>query len=197
MHISAINSCDFSNKKTTHQQFKGLIKDKSVMNIIKNMSKRDSYEFRKIEKRLSKTKFWDMKISSIGDKLNGIKFEFIDKKKKHGVITDGIFPYRKEGNAINVYSIVYGSENISQNTVQTLKYKSDSRAAAVYNKYLKNIEEVRRKGFNLTPIESIKSKEIELDMLEEAASFADGNKNAKILDTKTTTKLNVGNDFKF
>lgn len=194
MYINAVNSCCAENKKYSQRNFYGLIKDRSAAPIIKNMSEKDILELKKIEKRLSRTKFWDMKISSIGNMFKELKFEFIDKKNKRGTITGGIYPYDKKDNTIKIYSIIYGPENISGNIVETLRYKSSNRAEKVYNKYLQNLEMVKLRGYNLTPIESIKSKEIELNMLEESSHFADKNDKLKYINTELTTKKNVGNE---
>lgn len=196
MFINAINSCCASNHKYSQRHFKGLIKDSTVAPIIKNMSEEDILELQKVEKRLSRTKFWDMRISKIGNAFKELKFEFIDKKNKHGIITDGIYPYEKHDNTIKVYSIIYGPENISSNVVQTLRYKSSDRAEKVYNKYLQNREALRYRGYNLTPIENIKSKEIELNMLEEAAHFADEQDKLNYLRTNKIIKKEIGNDLK-
>ena len=193
MRINAINNSNGAYCGDRMQSFKGLIKDKSVESIINNMSEKDILELNKIEKRLSKTKFWDMKISKVGNLFEELKFEFVDKKNRHGSITDGIFPYDKQGNAIKIYSIIYGPENISRNVVESLRYKSGSRATVVYNKYLKNLEFLKMRNCNLTPIEKIKSKEIELNMLEESSHFIDESDKLKYLNTEMTTKDRIGN----
>ena len=196
MHINAINSYCITKRKYTKPNFKGLIKDRSVIPVIKNMSEKDAAELKKIEKRLSRTKFWDMRISRVGNVTDELKFEFLDKKNKHGVITDGIYPYDKKDNTIKVYSIIYGPENITRNVIENLKYKSSSRAEKVYNKYLQNIEMIRLRRYNLTPLENIKSKEIELRMLEESSHFAEGNEKLEYVNTELLTKDSIGNGFK-
>lgn len=193
MQIHAIGSCYNDNRANTTPPFKSLIKDRSAIPLIETLSKSDTLEFKQIEKRLSKTKFWDMKISTIGEKFKELKFEFIDKKNKHGIITDSIYPYDKENDTIKIYSIIYGPENISKNFTGELKYSSSKRADVVYDKYLQNLETVRLKNFQLSPIESIKSKEIELNMLEEAAHF--GDKNFNCLNTEMNTKSTIGNEY--
>ena len=195
MYISAINSCCITKRKYSQPHFKGLIKDRSAVPVIKNMSENDIAELKKIEKRLSRTKFWDMRISRVGNATDELKFEFLDKKNKHGIITDGIYPYDKKDNTIKVYSIIYGPENITRNVIEDLRYKSSSRAEKVYNKYLQNIEMVRLRRYNLTPLESIKSKEIELRMLEEASHFAEGNEKLEYVNTELVTKDSIGNGF--
>ena len=195
MRINAIMSSNTSCRCNGKPGFKGLIKDKSVESIINNMSEKDILELNKLEKRIANTKFWDMKISKIENMFEELKFEFIDKMNRHGHITDGIFPYDKDGNAIKIYSIIYGPQNISRNLVESLRYKSSSRATAVYNKYFKNMEFVKLRNFNMTPIEKIKSKEIELNMLEESSHFIDESDKLKYLDTEMTTKERIGNGF--
>jgi len=197
MHINAVNAAyNTNNKYKTYQNFCGLIKDKSVLPVIKKMPKADIGKFKKIQKRLSKTKFWDLKISSSGNIFNEFKFEFIDKKKKSGIITDGIYPYDKVGNMIKVYSIIYGPQNISQNTVKTLQFKSEKRADKLYTEYLQNLEEIRNKGFNLTLLESLKAKVIELKLLEEASRYSEIKDKASYVNTEEITKDYVGNQIK-
>lgn len=194
MHINAINN-SYNNgcQNNKNQNFGRLIKDKSVLPILNNMSAEDKIEFKKIEKRLSKTKFWDMKISAIGNKFDELKFHFINKKNRHGVITDGIYPYRKKDNTISFYSIIYGAENISENLVEDLKFSSPKRAEKVYENYNENKRMVINKRFQLTPIESIKSKAIELNMLEKG--YRNIHKNSKLFEsTDKQTKNFVGND---
>ncbi len=196
MHIEAINNAYCTNHSHSQQHFSGLIKDKSAISILNKMSKSDILELKKIEKKVSKTKFWDLKISGIKNKVEELKFEFIDKKNQHGIITDGIYPYEKEGDTIKIYSIIYGPKNISRNVVENLRFKSSARAQKVYNKYLQNLEFVKIRGYNLTPIESIKSKEIELNMLEEASHFAKESDTLKYLSTELSTKDSIGNGYK-
>ena len=194
MHISAIDSNYNTNcPNNKNQNFGRLIKDKSVLPILHNMSETDKIEFKKIEKRLSKTKFWDMKISAIGDKVKDLKFHFINKKHKHGVITDGIYPYRRDDNTISIYSIIYGPENVSQNLVEDLKFSSKKRASEVFEKYSENRNMIINKRYNLTPLEKIKSKEIELKMLEEG--YRNIHKNSKVFKSvDKQTKNFIGND---
>ena len=58
MHINAINN-SYNNgcQNNKNQNFGRLIKDKSFLPILNKMSAEDKIEFKKIEKRLSKTKF--------------------------------------------------------------------------------------------------------------------------------------------
>ena len=49
---------------------------------------------------------------------------------------------------------------------------------------------------NIAPIESLKSKEIELNMLEEASQNVEGYKAIEHISTDATTKQFVGNDLK-
>ena len=77
MYISAINNICCANQKYSQQHFTGLIKDRSAVPIIKNMSPKDTSELKKIEKKLSKTKFWDMKISSVGNTYEELKLPFL------------------------------------------------------------------------------------------------------------------------
>lgn len=195
MHINAINyNYNTNNKYNRQQEFKGLIIDRSAIPVINSMSKSDVMEFNKLKRRLSKMKFWDMKLSSIGNQFKEFKFQFIDKRNNR-MITDGIYPYDKQGNTIKIYSIIYGPENISTNMTEGLTYKSDNRARKIYDNYIQNLEIVRLKNFKLTPIESLRCKEIEIKMLEEASHFMEKNK-TNYLNTEISTKTNIGNTFK-
>ena len=183
-----------ANYKYSNPNFNGLIKDKSALPIIQRMSESDKLEFKRIEKRLSKTKFWDIKISSIGNAFEEFKFSFINKKNGNGVITDGIYPYKQCGNTISFYSIVYGPENTSLNTLETLSFKSKKRAAELYDKYRQNVLYTRNRGYNITPLESLKIKEVELSMLEEAFETKNGKHNISHVVTGYQTKQTTGND---
>lgn len=136
MHINAISGND-KFKKYNNTTFNGLIKEQSALPIIESMSDVDKLELKQIEKRLAKTKFWDMKISSIGNAFKEFKFKFINKKNGNNVITDGIYPYNRNGKTISFYSIIYGPENTSLSTVETLRFKSEKRAEELYDKYHK------------------------------------------------------------
>lgn len=195
MRVVTPNIFSFDNKNKKQQNFCALKKDFSVLPIINKMSESDILELHNIEKRLSKTKFWDMKISTIGNSFKEFVFQFIDKNNKHGVITDGIYPYQIDGSTIKIYTFIYGPENLSKNLLEELKFKSPQRAAEVYEKYINNMEYVRNRAFNLTPIESIKNKEIELNMLEEASQTAEITKNARTINPEKLTKKTIGNDF--
>ncbi len=191
MRINAINGVCCA-KKQNKPSFKKLIKDNSALNIINNMSENDKIEFKQIEKRLSKTTHWDLKILSIGNQFKEFSYQFIDKMNKHGIITGGIHPYHQIGKTISIYSIIYGPENISKNTIETLRYKSKKRAADLYEKYVENTEYASNRGYNITPLESLKMKEVELSMLEEAVGTID----SEILNTGYITKNTIGNDLK-
>ena len=195
MRINAVNN---SNRTVSAGNckpvFKALIKDKSAFPIIKSMSEADTLEFKKIEKRLSKTKYWDLKISGIGDVFKEFKFHFMDKKRVHGLISDGIYPYDKQGNTIKIYSIIYGQENTSGNMLVSLKFKTERKADEMYDKFLQNAEMLRNRQFCISPIESLKVKEHELNMLEEAFHTEEEMQDAKCLYTKIQTKNTVGNE---
>ena len=194
MRINAVNSNYRARNINTQRNFCGLIKDRSALPIIDSMSKSDISEFKKIEKRLSKTKFWDMKISSAGNKFKDFTYQFIDKTNKRGVITGGIYPYDKKDNMIKIYTIVYGPENIYTNAVETLRFQSKKRAAELYEKYVQNAQYAINRGYNLTPIETLKNKEIELKMLEESSQIAEANHKISQIHTETQTKSVVGNE---
>ena len=172
--------------------FNGLIKSRSALPIIDNFSETDSFEFQKLAKRLSKTKFWDLKISGIGDKFKELKFHFINKSNKNKVITDGIYPYDIQGDTIKFYTIVYGPENASMNIVDSLKFKSEKEAKELYDTYKQMIMHSINRGYNITPLESLKIKEVELNMLEKASIFSKKRKPI-ILNTELKTKEIVGN----
>lgn len=194
MRINAVDSNYSASNKFNLPNFNGLIKDKSAMPIIKSMSESDKLEFKRIEKRLSKTKFWNIKISSIGTTFKEFKFKFINKKNGNRVITDGIFPYDQRGNTISFYSIIYGPENTSLNTVETLSFKSEKRAKKLYDDYHQNVLYTRNRGYNITPIESLKMKEVELRILEEARDNTNVKHNITQINTELQTKEKTGND---
>ena len=196
MHINAVGNT-YNTNNNHSPNFQKLIKDKTALPIIKSMSKSDKLEFRKFEKRLAKTKFWDLKISGIGDKFKEFKFKFINKKDKNNVITDGIYPYSRDKNAIRYYSIVYGPENTPSNNVEKLSFKSEKRAEELYDKYNQNTLYTRNRGYNITPLESLKMKEVELRMLEEAAENKTGHQDIIHVSTELKTKYNVGNDLSY
>lgn len=191
MHVSPINSTYTMLPK---QNFNGLIKDISAIPIIEKMSEGDKSEFEKIEKRLSKTKFWDLKISSIGNLFKDFKFSFIDKRNKQNIISDAIYPYDKDGDTIKFYSIVYGPENTSKNYIESLKFSSKKRVDEVFENYKKSFQMIIDKRFNITPIESLQAKETQLNMLEEAsATLEEGHRQIPVI-TGFATKETVGNE---
>lgn len=197
MHINAVSNTYNTNNKNHSPNFQKLIKDKTALPIIKSMSKSEKLEFNKLEKRLARTKFWDLKISGIGDKFKEFKFKFINKKDKNNVITDGIYPYSRDKNAIRYYSIVYGPENTLSNNVEKLSFKSEKRAEELYDKYNQNTLYTRNRGYNITPLESLKMKEVELRMLEEAAENKTGHQDIIHVSTELKTKNSIGNDLSY
>ena len=168
MQVYAITPVMNNNSNNKTQSFEKLIKDKSALQVINSMTESDKVEFKNVEKRLKKTKFWDLKIFGIGDKFKEFKFEFIEKSKKHCIITGGIYPYNRSQNTIDVYSIFYGPKNILSNTVEHLKFSSEERAQELYDAYRKNSEFMINCHGSIRPIEALRGKEIELNMLEEA-----------------------------
>ncbi len=199
MRINATGSnCNVRcQNNTVNPSFRKLIKDKSALPIINNMSQKDILEFHQSEERLSKTKFWDLKISSVGNKFKEFKYHFINKANNHDIITDGIFPYNKRDNTINIYSIIYGPENLQVNSVETLKFKTKRRADELYNTYVEDILYLRNRGYNITPIESLEMKEHELNMLEESLTNLEESHNVVRLDTEIHFKHFTGNDFTY
>lgn len=195
MRINAIGSNYSTDYNKTN--FKGLIKDQTALPVIKTMSKADRTEFKKIKQRLSKTKNWDLKISTIGNVFNEFKYHFIHKTGKHGVITEGIYPYDRQGKNIKFYSIVYGPENVPFNTIETLSFKTEKKAETLYNRYRENILHLIDRGFNITPLESLKMKEVELNMLEEAVENTKGKPDKTQLATELQTKSFIGNKLRF
>lgn len=195
MQVNAVNNYYTNNKYNNPPSFKSLIVDRSALNIIKQLSKEDTFEFQKIKKRLSKTKFWDMKISSVRNKFEELKFHFINKKSNNDIITDGIYPYDSEGNNIKIYSIVYGPENTSFNTIETLKFNTEKRAKELYDTHKQNIQYMINRNYNLRPIESIKMKEVELQMLEESAQHIYRLNDNRLISTEFRTKTTIGNEY--
>ena len=195
MRINAPSIFSINDRNNKQPNFCALKIDKSALPIIDNMSKEDILEFKQIKKRLSKTKFWDMKIFSVDNALKSFNFQFIHKKNKHSIITDGIFPYNQEGDTISIYTFIYGIENVSQNILEKLKFKSPKRAAEVFDQYNKNMEYVIGRVFNISPLENLKNKEFEINMLEEASRTAKISKSAKSVNTGILTKETTGNDF--
>lgn len=193
MQVNAINNSYSTNNNKPN--FGILIKDKTALPIIKSMSEGDKLELKRIEKRIAKTKFWDLKISGIGDKFKEFKFQFIDKKNKNNVITDGIHPYDQNGNTINCYSIVYGPENAASSNLETLQLKSEKRAKELFDQHHQNNLYTRNLGYNVTPLESLKMKEVELRMLEESSAITHGKHKVSKVDTNVHTKSTTGNNF--
>lgn len=195
MQVNAVRNC-YNNKYNT-PSFKSLIIDKSASNIIKQLSKEDTFELQKIEKRLSKTKFWDMKISSVQNIFEELKFNFINKKSNNDIITDGIYPYNIDGKDIKFYTIIYGPESSSLNAVETLRFNSEKRAKELYDTHKQNIQYMVNRNYNLQPIESIKMKEVELQMLEESAQHTYRLLDKGLINTGIDTKSTIGNGFVF
>ena len=196
MRINAINSNYNANNKCKNPNFARLIKENSALPIINSMSENDKLELKQIEKRLSKTKFWDMKISSIGNEFKEFKFQFINKKNNR-VITDGIFPYDPKDKTIRFYSIIYGPENTSLNTLEKLHFKTKERAEELFNEYHDDVLYASNMGYNIRPIDALKMKEIELKMLEEAFITSKGKRNITQVNTEFKTKKTTGNDLSY
>ena len=197
MRINAINNNYNADYKYRNINFKNLIKDFSAIPIINKMTESDKIEFNQIEKRLSKTKYWDMKISSFGNKFEEFKFSFINKKDNKKIITDGIHPYGKQNDTIKFYSIVYGLENTSFNNLEILKFKSKERADELYDKYTQDLLFLINRRYNITPVEFLKIKESEINMLEEAAETEEKKHVNKVVTTDFITKHTIGNNLEF
>ncbi len=194
MQIHAVSCIYGNNRDRNKPYFKSLIKDSSALPVIEKLSKFDAAELKKIERRLSSTKFWDLKISSIGNKFEEFKYSFIHKTERNNVISDGIYPYSRQGNTIRFYSIVYGPENTAFNAVDTLRFKSDKKAKTLFEQYQQNIQLLVNRNYNISPIESLKMKEHELKMLEESSKTIDKDFDAKsLVNTEIVTKKTIGN----
>lgn len=79
--------------------------------------------------------------------------------------------------------------------MEKLKFKSPKRAAEVFDQYNKNMEYVTGRVFNISPLENLKNKEFEINMLEEASETAKISKSAKAIHPDILVKNTIGNDF--
>ncbi len=136
-----------------------------------------------------------MKISSVRNEFEELKFHFINKKSNKDIITDGIYPYNIKGKDIKFYSIIYGPENTSLNAVDTLRFNSEKRAQELFDTHKQNIQYMVNRNYNLRPIESIKIKEVELQMLEESAQHTHKLHDKRLISTEYKTKSTIGNGF--
>ena len=188
MYIYSIQYSTAQNK--TNPNFGKLIKDKSALRIIQKMSKDDVTELNKIEKRLSKSKSWDLEISDSGIN-DAFKFKFIHKKKQHGSIDDAIYPYNIQDNKLQIYSIIHGKEQgmDSVSIIETLVFKSAKIANKLFSKYHKYVEEGTKKHWFLTPIENLRNRELQLQMLEKGYH----NQKSSFVNTEYKTKNTIGN----
>ena len=193
MRIDKIYNRNIDYKQNNVPSFTALIKDSSALPILNSLSESDLFEFSQIEKRISKTKFWDMKISAIENKFKELKFHFINKKNSKNIITDGIYPYDRQNNTIRYYTIVYGHENTAANYTGTLKFQSEKRAQELYDTYKQDISFLRNRGFNISVLDSIKIKENELNILEEASGITQDIKDTNIKSSEIELKSTVGN----
>jgi hypothetical protein len=130
----------------------------------------------------------------MGTKFKEFKFHFIDKKNKNGVITGGINPYNQHENKIDIYSIFYGEENTPMSGVSTLTFRSEERAAQLYEEYNQKVLYMRNRNYNLSPVEVLKIKELELNMLEESSALSHKSTNMHTLQTKIHFKEKTGNE---
>ena len=80
--------------------------------------------------------------------------------------------------------------------METLKFKSAKRAEELYNQYRDNLEYARLRSFNVSPLESLKFKVIELNMLEEASNYSEVTDKLEYIDVAGNEKRTVGNKLK-
>ena len=113
---------------------------------------------------------------------------FIQKKGAKQVIQNGIYPYNVKGNTISVYSINYGIDENAVNTTQNLKYKTKKIASKVYNNYSENQKSCLSKHWQLTPLENLKNRVIQLDMLEESYRYMQGANKKNTINTQAATQ---------
>ncbi len=189
-----INPINYYQDNSIQPNFKSLIKDKSALKVIKEMSDSDVAEFNKIEKILSKTKFWDLKVYGV-NKFKSFKFEFISKKNQHGIISDRIYPYNRNKDSINIYTITTSSDYgyNAENIVETLKFSSKKKAEELYNMHLEDVKASVEKHWILTPLENLKSRLLHLNMLEESYKYMRKKiHKTKVVNTLYSTKNTIG-----
>lgn len=189
MYIYPMQYDVIKNKKNPN--FGKLIKDKSALRIIQKMSKEDVVELNKIEKRLSKTKLWDLKIFDSGNN-DAFRFKFMHKTNQHGSIDDAIYPYNIQDNKLQIYSIIHGKEQgmDSVSIIETLVFKSAKIANKLYSKHKAYVEEANKKHWLLTPIENLKNRELQLQMLEQGYQYG---QKGNFVNTEYKTKNTIGN----
>ena len=74
---------------------------------------------------------------------------------------------------------------------------TEKRAEELYDKYHQNVLYVRNRGYNISPIESLKMKEVELRMLEESSRTTNCKRKITQVNTEYQTKPTTGNDLLF
>ncbi len=80
--------------------------------------------------------------------------------------------------------------------VEDLKFSSPKRAEKVFENYNENQKTIINKNFQLTPIESLKQKEIELNMLEEGYRTRHRLQAKVFKNLDPQLKSDIGNDLK-
>ena len=192
-----VNTIETNNTANTRQQFTGLLCDRCAKKVIDMMPTEDIVEFNRIKKSLSKTKNWDLRLSSVGRDFKNFVFNFANKiNKQGGVVIDDLIPYRLDSDSIVAYTTVKLEEGFVLNTVKSFKFESAEKAKALYDAYEQHVAEATKKYWVLTPLENLKNRVVKLKILEESVQNHNFDDLSTSVNSMITTKTYIGNGYK-
>lgn len=192
-----VNTIETNNTANTRQQFTGLLCARCAKKVIDMMPTEDIVEFNRIKKSLSKTKNWDLRLSSVGRDFKNFVFNFANKiNKQDGVVIDDLIPYRLDSDSIVAYTTVKLEEGFVLNTVKSFKFESAEKAKALYDAYEQHVAEAAKKHWVLTPLENLKNRVVKLKILEESLQNHNFDDLSTSVNSMITTKTYIGNGYK-
>ena len=138
--------------------------------LIENQSPEVQREVKEIEKKLQKSKYWDMDLDAINGEEYNFYYTFINKKDDKNVHVLGIRPYKIVGNKVKVRSIV----DHKTDRIEELTFPDSKKAQELMELEEDIINKVKEERKNGTPpIVKLRRAVRQLELLDQAYAYMD------------------------
>ena len=154
------------NNNNFNPAFKSVIIDKSAAKVVESLTEAEQKEFNNIVKRVSDTKFWDMRLSKV---LRQDEFwcDFVNKKKPKKVYKLGVNPLGAEGSKVEIYPVMPQDNS----KVEKITFSSPQRAKAMLDMHKRHKEEMFERNYKSTNLQRLTRWAQQLEFLDEAYRY--------------------------
>lgn len=164
MQVQGVNNNYNKNYKPV---FSSLIAKESAQKLIEQISQREEKDFKILCNRLSRTKFWDLRLGTMENNPEELWGEFVYKKNTRKIYKFGIYPFEIKDNKVQIYPII----GDSMDNIDKIKFSSPSRAQAMINLYKRQNQELVKNNFKSTNLQKLTRWTEQLEFLDEAYRY--------------------------